>query len=219
MIANIISLLQFINGELKQLVALWKGDYLRLKCRCIYGKRVMIGERFRILGPMPIIKVALGQGGSIKIGNDCTLVNSTRYNLVGVLKTSSIVACHGVIEIGNDVGMSGVSIFSDIGITIMDSVKIGANCFIYDTDFHSIDAESRIIETRDLAAAAKVMRAPIFIHRNVFIGLGSMVLKGVVIGENTIVGAGTVVSKGVDANSVYVGAAARLINVKSRILY
>ena len=53
--------------------------------------------------------------------------------------------------------------------------------------------------------------APVTIGDNVFIGINSIVLKGVKIGNNVIVGAGSVVSKDCDDNSVYAGIPARKI--------
>ena len=42
--------------------------------------------------------------------------------------------------------------------------------------------------------------APVVIQDNVFIGAGSIVLKGITIGENSVVGAGSVVTKSIPAN-------------------
>ena len=192
-------------------IALRRGDLLKLWLQMLYGGRIVIGRRFRVFGPMPLIKVAAGKSGWIVIGDDFTLVNSTRFNLAGVLKTTSIVANSGSVSIGNHVGMSGVSIFSDKSISILDHVKIGANCFIYDTDFHSAQSDLRRNELNDPEASAHVGVAPIVIRENAFVGLNSIILKGVTIGENSIVGAGTVVSKDVEAGCRCVGASNRSI--------
>ena len=49
------------------------------------------------------------------------------------------------------------------------------------------------------------------IKNNVFVGAGSIILPGVIIGENTIIGAGSVVSKEIPANSVAAGNPCRVI--------
>jgi hypothetical protein len=49
------------------------------------------------------------------------------------------------------------------------------------------------------------------IEDNVFVGIGSIILKGVTIGENSIVGAGSVVTKNVPAGAVVAGNPARMI--------
>lgn len=52
----------------------------------------------------------------------------------------------------------------------------------------------------------------VVIGNNVFIGMNSIILKGVTIGNNVIIGAGSVVSHDVPSNSVYAGVPARFIS-------
>ena len=52
---------------------------------------------------------------------------------------------------------------------------------------------------------------PVTIGNNVFIGMQSIILKGVTIGDNCVIGAGSVVSRDVPANSVAAGNPARVI--------
>ena len=54
-------------------------------------------------------------------------------------------------------------------------------------------------------------QAPVKIGNNVFIGVNTIITKGVTIGDNTIIGAGSVVSKDCDGNGVYVGSPAKKI--------
>lgn len=56
----------------------------------------------------------------------------------------------------------------------------------------------------------------IHIHKNAWLGTGTIVLPGVTIGENAIIGAGSVVTRDVPANSTYVGDPARPINRNSK---
>jgi acetyltransferase-like isoleucine patch superfamily enzyme len=57
-----------------------------------------------------------------------------------------------------------------------------------------------------IASSAKVV-----IEDNVFIGMSTIILKGVRIGENTIIGAGSVVTHDIPANSVAAGNPCRVI--------
>ena len=53
--------------------------------------------------------------------------------------------------------------------------------------------------------------APIQVGDNVFIGYGSIILPGTVIGNNTVIGAGSVVRGKVEGNAVYAGVPAKKI--------
>lgn len=54
-------------------------------------------------------------------------------------------------------------------------------------------------------------RGKIIIGKNVFIGVGAIILRNVTIGENSIVGAGSVVVKDVPANVVVAGNPAKVV--------
>ena len=49
------------------------------------------------------------------------------------------------------------------------------------------------------------------IGKNVFIGMGSIILKGTQIGDNTVIGAGSVVSGVIPSNVVVAGNPAKVI--------
>lgn len=49
------------------------------------------------------------------------------------------------------------------------------------------------------------------IQNNVFVGAGSIILPGVIIGENSIIGAGSIVKKDVPPNTVFAGNPAKFI--------
>lgn len=53
--------------------------------------------------------------------------------------------------------------------------------------------------------------APISIGNDVYIGLRTMIMPGVIIGNRVIIGAGSIVTKSIPDNSVAVGAPARVI--------
>lgn len=54
-------------------------------------------------------------------------------------------------------------------------------------------------------------QSPVRIGNNVFIGMNSVITRGVTVGDNVIIGAGSVVTGDCDSNSVYAGTPARRI--------
>ena len=54
-----------------------------------------------------------------------------------------------IIEIGDNVGISGATIYARKKITIGENTCIGGNCKILDNDFHPIEAEARNKLLRD----------------------------------------------------------------------
>jgi acetyltransferase-like isoleucine patch superfamily enzyme len=110
-----------------------------------------------------------------------------------------------VLEIGANFGMTGGTICAARWVTIGDGVAVGANATIIDTDFHPLDSEGR--KSRPSGGQA----APVRIEDDVFIGMNSLVLKGVTIGEGSVVGAGSVVTKDVPSGVVVAGHPARIV--------
>ena len=80
----------------------------------------------------------------LELGSMPVLINSTKYNYIGLYKNCSFAAVDkGEIIIGNNFGCSGISICAHDKIEIGEYVMIGANTMIFDTDFHSIDFQDR----------------------------------------------------------------------------
>lgn len=160
------------------------------------------GRRWRILG-MPMIQ--RHRRSRIQIGEGAVLRSWKSSNpLVAfhpvVLSTRSASAR---ISIGTNFGMTGGSIIAAELVEIGNSVLIGANVIIADTDFHPLNAEER-----QVFGKGGVVR-PIMIEDNVYIGTNVIVLKGVRIGEGSVIGAGSVVSQDIPPNVVAAGNPAR----------
>lgn len=155
------------------------------------------------------------KGAKLKIGDGVTIKSSFFSNLVGLYSRTIIVtrAPGAEIFIGDNVGISGATIYARKGIYIGDNVCIGGNCKILDNDFHPIDAEERLKLLQDVRGGDSnlVPSKDIYIGKNCFLGCNSIILKGTVLGDGCVVGAGAVVSGKFENNCVIVGNPARVI--------
>ena len=172
-----------------------------------YGKNLL-------LKGVPVI---FNKGGAtLKIGNHVTIKSNFLSNLVGLYSRTIIVtrASEAVIEIGDNVGISGATIYARKGIYIGENTCVGGNCKILDNDFHPIDAEERLRLLNDVHggdAADLIPTREIHIGKNCFLGCNSIILKGTVLGDGCVVGAGAVVSGKFEDNCVIAGNPAKVI--------
>lgn len=166
---------------------------------------VEYGKNLRLRG-LPVL-VSKTRGG-IKLGDNVTINSSLFSNLIGLYQRTIIVARtpEALVVIGDDVGISGATIYARKRIEIGSHTRIGANVKIMDNDFHPIEPEMRLISSNQ-----NMEIRPVVIGENVFIGTNSIILKGVVIGDNTTIGAGSVVSGEIPKNCVAAGNPAKVI--------
>jgi acetyltransferase-like isoleucine patch superfamily enzyme len=177
-------------------------------CVTIFAKNkgVVIGANVKFFG-FPIISMA--DGSTISIGSNCVICSDAAMTALGVnhpvvLRTIDTSAS---IHIGKDTGISGATIVSARRVRIGKQCLFGANVIITDTDFHSISPLNRRFNSnqKDINSDA------VDIGDNVFIGMNSIILKGVNIGNNSVIGAGSVVSKDVPADTIVAGNPAKFI--------
>ena len=169
-------------------------------------QRIRYGKKCKFFG-LPVI--AQKNGGKIEIGNNMVLASGFLSNMVGMYQRSIIVARNGgTVKIGNRVSMSAVTVYAFKHIEIGDNTLIGANTKIFDSDFHPVDPQIRMVNRNDKEHTAM---ADTIIGENVFIGCNALILKGVHVGNNSVVGAGSVVTKDVPANCIVGGNPAKVI--------
>lgn len=146
-------------------------------------------------------------GGLISIGARIVLCSRSEYTALGVSRPVIIRAMteKSIIIIGDDVGLSGTTIYANNKITIGNDCLVGADVVICDTDFHPLDALDRRYSTDG------VKSAPVVIGNNVFIGARSVILKGVTVGDNSVIGAGSVVASSIPQNVIAAGNPCRVI--------
>ncbi len=165
--------------------------------------KVQCAEFPTIFGRILVAKFA--KGGTIRMGKGVVINSSLRANPVGGTRTVFLIkGPQAVIELGDRVGMSNVTIGAYNRVTIGDDVWIGAGCKIFDNDFHSLVFEERI-------ADVNIGNRPVEIKARAFIGADSMILKGVTIGEEAVVGAKALITKSVPAGEIWAGNPAKKV--------
>lgn len=164
--------------------------------------------RSLLLKGMPIIFNQTG--ATLTIKDNVTINSSFLSNLIGLYQKTIIVTRvpNAKIEIGNNVGISGATIYARNSIYIGDNTLIGGNAKIIDNDFHPLNIEDRNKDIKE-----KISSKPIHIGSNCFIGCNAIILKGTTLGDGCVVGAGSVVSGKFDDNSVIAGNPAKVIKV------
>lgn len=144
--------------------------------------------------------------GEFKYGSNVTILGEGIDN---VTRSQIVVLPGAILQIGDNTGMSQVSITCKCSIIIGDYVTIGAGTMIYDTNFHCTDWRIRRTHSEDLESSKN---APVIIENDVFIGARSIICKGVTIGARSIIAAGSVVVKDIPADCIAGGNPCRVIN-------
>ena len=183
----------------------YKCVYLKREAQRLWGMRnylsctlwgIDIGKRSFFRGKAYFKK---HPGSKIIIGDNFTCFNI--INESGLVKRPCTIQTNtesAVLEIGNNVGISGGVIACFKHIKIGNNVKVGGNVSIFDGDFHLDDPRSGTPKD-------------IIIGDNVWIGYESIILKGVSIGNNSVIGAGSVVTKDIPDNTIAAGNPCKII--------
>lgn len=169
-----------------------------------WGSGVQVGRGWRCYG-LPVLQ--RHRRSRVQIGQNCELRSHRRSNPLGpahpvILSTRRAGAA---LIIGDGFGMTGGSIVCEQTITIGNRVWVGCNSVITDTDFHPLDPAYRQRQPLDGATA------PVVIEDDVFVGMNTLILKGVRIGQGSVIGAGSVVARDIPPGVVAAGNPARVI--------
>lgn len=187
------------------MISNWFKIFMKLN-KIKYGKNLLLQG----------IPIAFNKkGASLEIGDNVTIKSSFLSNLIGLYQRTIIVTRtpESKIKIGNNVGISGATIYARNSIEIGDNTLIGGNCKIIDNDFHPVNTEERIkqIKNRNGLVNYEIPSKPIKIGKNCFIGCNAMILKGTILGDNCVVGAGSIVSGKFNDNCMIVGNPGKVI--------
>jgi acetyltransferase-like isoleucine patch superfamily enzyme len=188
----------------------WKGTFLNLKSvrllpaafnllllhLVLRSKSVVYGKNLR--GRKAIIKNA----GKITLGDNVAL-NS--YPGGDIYKTGLCTYLDSAeIKIGNNCILNGTMIHARNKVIIGDNCMF-ASTVIVDNNSHNLSTDATIRRT------GKIADSPVIIGNNVWVGMHSIILKGVHIGDNAIVAAGSIVTHDVPSNVLVGGNPANII--------
>jgi acetyltransferase-like isoleucine patch superfamily enzyme len=135
-----------------------------------------------VLGPVDVLGT-----GNVRLGRDALIYPGVHLETQGA----------GRIEIGDGVVLSrGVHIVAFDRVTLGDGAMVGEYSSLRDAN-HRLSDESVRHSGHD--------HAPIAVGRNVWIGRGAAVLKGVTLGDSCVVAANAVVTRPVAAGTVVGG--------------
>ncbi|MES2111527.1 MAG: acyltransferase [Bacteroidota bacterium] len=169
--------------------------------------------------------VKVRHGYKIRAGRNLILEDNVSLNALsenGIIlgdqvsiARDSILFCTGIIAhrgkgitIGDRTGVSARAYFAGQGgITIGSDVIMGPNVQIFSENHAYADTSLTIKEQG-------VVKQPVSIGDNCWIGAGSTILAGVILGDGCVVAAGSVVTKSFPGNSVIGGIPARLIKTR-----
>ena len=175
---------------------LWRWE-LRLIGVCWSSAPTLCGRPF----------VSRSAGSTILFGRTVFLDSSRHNNPLGgekpcVLRTMTSTAR---LILGDRVGLSSSTIVSGSSIEIGEDTILGAGSMVLDNDFHALGPGFSWLT--EYSKNSK----PVKIGRGCFIGVRSIILKGVTLGDRVIIGAGSVVTKDVPAFSIAAGNPARIV--------
>lgn len=159
---------------------------------------VRIGGIVKCFG-MPFVEKR--PGGRICLGAGGILKSSQVSSFMGLAHPCklSTLAPDAEIIIGENFQASACVLAARRSIRIGNRVMMGANVTVLDNDCHSIDIALRQVKDADIKSA------PVVVEDDVFIGMNSIILKGVTIGRGAVIAAGSVVVKSVPPGAMVGG--------------
>lgn len=106
------------------------------------------------------------------------------------------------VSLGNNISINAfVHIWGQGGVNIGSNTLIASHVSIVSVTH---DTEAKLFK-------GSIIKKPIVIGDNVWLGSNCVILPGVTIGDNVIVGAGSVVTKDLTSNALYIGSPAKKV--------
>lgn len=161
------------------------------RARCEY-----VGKNLNLPNGIPYVSGHL----KLYIGDNVTIFRTS-------LMTSKAFD-EPVLKIGNNTTIGyGTTISADKEVIIGDNVMVAPYCYICDSDSHPLNKEKR----RDGHQVDKESMKPVKIGNDVWLGIYTVVLKGVNIGDGCVTSAHSLITRDMPEDSLVMGPVARPI--------
>ena len=200
--ANVISYVCL--ESMRILGGVWGTARLRLKA---FVLGVELGQGVVAHGPVGLLR---WPGGCIRIGAGVSLISSWRRATAATIGAPVRLRVFGpgaVIEIVEGAQLTGSAVTArSTRIVIGRKALLAPNCVVVDSDFHAPWPPQERVDKPGYENDA-----PVVIGDYAWIGMNSLILKGVTIGEGAIVGAGSVVCRDIPPRCLAAGVPARVI--------
>lgn len=184
-----------------------------------YNQTLVASKSSKFLSSFSISESVKTQENRLRIGGKCLI--GAKF----IFETNE-----GRVEIGDRVYIGASTIICKSNIQFGNDILVAWGVMFYDHDSHSIDHLERQADIRQVLLdynefkgnflARKnwsvVNSSPIVVQDNVWIGMDSLILKGVTIGEGAIVAARSVVTKDVPPFTIVAGNPAKVVKELSR---
>ncbi len=167
---------------------------------------VVIGENSVINGDLAFKRFHSKLENALVIGAQCTM-DGVHFDL----------GLNGKMVVGDYCYFTNAVLLCEMEICIGNYVVIGWNTTVTDTDFHPLSPAERIADAVACSPLGKgrprpeVLRKPVIIEDNVWIGPNATILKGVRIGAGAFVEAGSLVTRDVPPRARVLGNPAQVI--------
>jgi|TARA_B100001094_G_C18176328_1_gene798089 acetyltransferase-like isoleucine patch superfamily enzyme len=156
---------------------------------------LIIGDNVLIMGDVEFL---LRGNGKIFIGNNVKIDNHVRL----------LAANDAKLEIKSNTNIGKATVInSGADITIGENVLISGNCYI--------QSSSHSFKKDNLIKSQKHEHEKIEIENDVWLGAGSIVLKGIKVAKGTVLGANSLLNIDTDENSIFAGSPAKKISSRN----
>jgi acetyltransferase-like isoleucine patch superfamily enzyme len=169
-------------------------------------KNVMVGENSLITGDLAFKRFHSKLDQALTLGAHCTM-DGVHFDL----------GENGKLTVGDYCYFTNAVLLCELEICIGNYVVIGWNTTVTDTDFHPLSPAERIADAIACSPLGKgrprppVLKKPVIIEDNVWIGPNATILKGVRIGAGAFVEAGSLVTRDVPPRARVLGNPAQVI--------